>query len=260
MKEIRQSAIVIARVRQPSRDMLRRRLRAVLTLAIASVGGLSIAQSAMSSPPTLRSSCTDADPCHYRAGTYRLGAALVLPGLQLTLPAGWRSTEATNAELKLIPPGPDDEELHLWVDMLPVKSSGPGHGSPLKGVGTTPNAIVSWLTGNPDFLITSKPLSVTIAGDVHATRLTLAVSNTANYGDPGCPDNPHCADLFTTPRWGNTVYGIGGKNEVQLYLATISIRGKSHTMLIDFDGANHAKLMRIVRLATPILAAMRLPR
>jgi hypothetical protein len=184
----------------------------------------------------------------------------VLPGLQFTLPAGWWSTEATNAELKLIPPGPDDEELHTWVDMLPVKSSGHGHGAPLKGIGTTPKAIVSWLTGDRDFLIISKPVPVTIAGGVRATRLALAVSKTANYGDPGCPDNPRCADLFTTPRWGTNVYGIGGKNEVELYLATFLVRGHSHTLLVDFDGANPAKLMRIVRLAKPILAAMRLPK
>ena len=144
--------------------------------------------------------------------------------------------------------------------MLPVKSTGPGHGSALKGARTTSKAIVSWLTGNPDFLITSKPASVTIAGGVHATRLALAVSKSANYDDRECPDNPHCADLFTTPRWGPNVYAIGGKNEVELYLATISVRGHSHTLLIDFDGASHAKLIRIVRLAKPILATMRVPK
>src|SRR5262249_55003867 len=125
----------------------------LVALALATVSGLLIAQSAAASPPTLPSGCSDDAPCHLRAGTYRLGAHLVLPGLQLPLPAGWRSTESTDAEVELIPSGPDDEELHLWIDMLPVKSSGRRHGSPLKGVGTTPKAIISWLEGDRDFLI-----------------------------------------------------------------------------------------------------------
>jgi hypothetical protein len=95
---------------------------------------------------------------------------------------------------------------------------------------------------------------------VRATRVGLEVSKTANYGDPGCPDNPRCADLFTTPRWGHNFYGIGGKNEVILYLATVTVHGRSHTLLVDFDGATPAKLARIVRLAQPILASMRLPK
>jgi hypothetical protein len=142
----------------------------LIATALGSVGTISASastgtqSSAGSTPRTLPSSCSDNDPCHYRAGTYRLGPHLVLPGLRLTLPGGWWSTETTNAEVKLIPPGPDDEELHLWIDMHPVKSTGTGHGSILRNVGTTPKAILSWLTSNPDFTITSKPTPVKIAG------------------------------------------------------------------------------------------------
>ena len=45
--------------------------------------------------------------------------------------------------------------------MLAIKSTGLGHGTILKNVGTTPDALLARLTSNPDFLLVSKPAPAT---------------------------------------------------------------------------------------------------
>jgi hypothetical protein len=52
----------------------------------------------------LPSGCTDNPPCTFAAGQYRIGDSGVIPGLQLTLPAGWSSVESNQGELNLVPP------------------------------------------------------------------------------------------------------------------------------------------------------------
>jgi hypothetical protein len=69
---------------------------------------------------------------------------------------------------------------------------------------------------------------------VRMTTLTLGISTSANYGDPECLANPRCADLFKDPKyWGSSdFYGIGGSEQVRLYLGTIRVGGKSHTLFV----------------------------
>src|SRR5262245_7900315 len=170
--------------------------------------------------------CSDDNPCQYDAGTYLLSLGEVLPGLQLTLPADWSSTENWVGELKLVAPGHADDLLRFWVDMVAVKSSGDGHGTVLNDVGTSPRDLTRWLTTNPDFHIVTGPRATTIGDRIPVLTLSLNVSKTADYGDPGCPPNPRCADLFTRPDlWGPNVYGIGGDEEIRLYIGTIRISG-----------------------------------
>jgi len=217
------------------------------------------AQMAQPAAPTLAAACSGS-PCPITAGTYRLGPGTVLPGLEVTVPAGWLSTENTPGELTLVPPGQPDNALKLWLDMVAVKSSGTGHGTTiLKNVGTTPKALISWLTHDPDFLIVSKPAQATIGG-ITMTSLVVGVSRSANYGDPGCPANPRCADLFTNSYWGSSnFYGIGGDEEVRLYLATIQIAGRPHTFFVALDAGDHAGLARLAQAAGPVIQSMRLP-
>src|SRR5438128_1660365 len=84
---------------------------------ISSVGGTA------SGPQDLPSGCKDPVPCNFEAGTYVLGHNAVVPGLQLTLPSGWSSTENDHGELNLNPPGLPDNKLFVWVDLVAVKST-----------------------------------------------------------------------------------------------------------------------------------------
>jgi len=196
------------------------------------------------------------------AGAYRLGPGTVLPGLDLTVPSGWLSHEDTPGELGLVPPAQGDSVLEFWLDQVAVRSSGPGHGTTeLTNVGGTPSGLVGWLTSDPDFLIVSAPASVAVGQGITMTTLVVGVSPSANYGDPGCPSNPRCADLFTNSYWisSGNFSGIGGDEEVRLYLGTIQIHGSAHTFLIALDAPDHADLQSLEKAAKPILDSVNLP-
>jgi hypothetical protein len=205
--------------------------------------------------------CSSEHLCHFRAGTYELTLGEVIPGLRLTLPPRWSSRENDIGELNLIAPGQPNSQLFIWVDMAAVKSTGPGHGTTvLRNVGRTPRALERWLTSNPDFSMVTDPRSLRL-GNIPMRTLSLNVSTTANYGDPGCPDNPRCADFFTRPGvWGDNFFGIGGKAEDRFYIGRIRISGALHTMMVALDGLNHADLLRLERHARPILRSLHLPR
>jgi len=186
----------------------------------------------------------------------------VLPGLEVTVPPGWTTNEVTPGEVNLVPPTPQNVELDFWLDLVAVKSSGAGHGTTiLKNVAGTPDALTRWLTRNPDFLIVSKPRSVVIGHGIAMTSLTIGISRSVNYGDPRCPDNPRCADLFTNSYWAadQGFYGIGGDDEIRLYLGTIHISGKHHTFLIALHADNHFDLLSLDKVAATILSSVRLP-
>ena len=183
-----------------------------------------------------------------------------MPGLQVTVPAGWSSHENTPGVLNLVPPGQPNDALSFSLDMTAVKSSGAGHGTTiLKNVGTTPGALVAWLTHDPDFLIVSKPASATVGQAIKMTSLIVGVSRSANYGDPGCPANPRCADLFTNKYFGGDFFGISGDEQARLYLGTVKISESPHTFMVTLDAVNHADLQRLDNAAEPIVASVRLP-
>jgi hypothetical protein len=205
--------------------------------------------------------CNDTAPCHFRAGRYRLGSKGVLPGLRLTLPRGWSSNENWYGELHLTPPGHPNDALLVWTDLVAVKSTGPGHGTTiLANVGRTPTDLLSWLTTNPDFMVVSPPQATTIAGRIPATTLTMGVSASANYDDPGCPSNPRCADFFKSTLWGPDSYGIGYPEEVQLSLAAIKRFDQEHTLFVALDATNDGD-MAVLRAAThSVIASFWLPK
>jgi hypothetical protein len=245
------------------------RVKAVGVSLLAGVLLLGVAVAAASSSrrhiTTLQWGCSAADnspPCHFRRGTYRLGSGTVLRGLQLTLPRGWSSTENDQGELNLIPRGHPGDTLFVWIDMAAVKSTGPGHGTTiLSNVGRTPSALVSWLTTNPDFQVVSPPEATKIARRIPATTLTMGVSSSANYGDPGCPSNPRCADFFTRPvLWGSGFYGIGYPGEVQLSLASIKRGTHKHTLIVALDAMSASDLITLREAVRPVVSSFRLPK
>jgi hypothetical protein len=184
--------------------------------------------------------------------------------LQFSLPRGWSSGENDQGELNLLAPGRPRETLFVWMDLLAVKSTGPGHGTTvLTNVGTTPAALVRWLTRNRALVVVSRPRPSRIARRIPATTLTIGVSKSAHYGDPHCPANPRCADLFTSGYWGQNSYGIGGTEEVQLSLAKIKQNGAQHTLFVALDagtGSNGRTLITLRKIVRSIVASFRLPK
>jgi hypothetical protein len=210
---------------------------------------------------TLPSYCSDTAPCHLRKGRYRLGPKSVLPGLRLTLPRGWSGTENWQGALHLIPAGHPNDALVVWTDLVAVKSTGPGHGTTvLTNVGTTPTDLLSWLTSNPDFMVVSTPTATKIAGRIPATTLTVGVSASANYGDPGCPSNPRCADFFTSPLWGQDFYSIGYPEEAQFSLAVIKRGTKEHTLFVLLDAINDSDMAALRAATHSVIASFWLPK
>ena len=123
----------------------------------------------------------------------------------------------------------------------------------------TRSALVQWLTHHPDFLIVSKPTPATVGQGITMTSLVVGVSRSARYGDPGCPANPRCADLFTNSYFGGNFFGIGGDEEVLLYIGRIKISGTRHTFMIALDAVNQAALQHLEAAAAPIVASVHLP-
>ena len=242
---------------------------ALSVLLVACSGGGPTAQPAtrpatLSSPTPTEVSldCTDSDPCTLPPGTYDTGTSdgAFHPGMSLTLTSTWGSHSLDKYEFSLYPTSHPDDRLFFWEDMVAVKSSGPGHGTTiLKNVGTSPKAMMAWLTGDPDFHIISPPTTVTSAGGLEATRVVLMISKKARYGDSRCPANPRCADLFTRRDFGE-YYSIGGRNEIiRLDIASIKIDGRPHTLFIVLDtGGGHAGLQQLAALAQPVIDSVRL--
>jgi hypothetical protein len=227
-----------------------------------SAGGSPASSTSSAASPSvadLPGGCSDSAPCTFNAGTYSLAANSVLPRMTLTLPAGWSSTENNAGELNLVPPGQPDDRLFVWTDMVAVKSTGPGHGTTVLKVDSKPESLIGWLTSNPDFTIVAKPAATTFAGNPMQT-LTLVVSRSARYGDPGCPANPRCADLFTKPGlWGTNFYGIGGDSEDTLSLGTIRTTSGTQTLIVNLEALNHADAAKLAAAARPILDSVQLP-
>jgi hypothetical protein len=178
----------------------------------------------------------------------------VIQGLVVAVPVGWTIMEDNPVNFDMNPPGRPNEIAFIWLNMSAVKSTGHGHGTTvLANVGTTPSALVRWLTTNPDLRVSAAPTQVSI-DHVPMTTLVVGVSATARYGDPHCPANPHCADLFTK-YGGGEPYGIGGKEVVRLYLGHIS----SGTAIVGLDGNDPAALRHLEKAAKPFLNGIRFP-
>ena len=216
--------------------------------------------SAAPTPTEVSIDCTDSDPCILPPGTYDTGTSDMAfhPGMTLTLTSAWGSHSLDLYEFSLYPVDHPDDRLFFWEDMVAVKSSGPGHGTTiLKDVGTSPKAMMAWLTSDPDFHIVAGPTTVRSVDGIAATRVFLVISHTARYGDAQCPANPRCADLFTR-RDNSEYYSIGGREEIRVDIAGITIDGRPHTLFVVLDAAGPAALQQLVGLAQPVIDSVHL--
>jgi hypothetical protein len=145
------------------------------------------------------------------------------------------------------------------MDLVAVKSTGTGHGTPLPSIGTTPTALLSWLITNPDFMVVSAPRATKIAGRIPATTLTMRISPSANYGDSGCPSNPRCADFFTKPVWwGSNACGI--PRSYRFSLAAIKRGGQEHTLFVALDAMNDSDMAVLGTATHSVMASFWIPK
>src|SRR6266704_3226726 len=225
-------------------------------LLLAACGGATQAHRS-----TLESACSENKHCVFDPGDYVTGPSSILEGITLFFFNATATTENDEGELNLTPADRPSNHVLLWMDMVAVKSTGAGHGTtPLTNVGTSPDALVAWLVGNPDFRVVSPPVTVTIGHGIKTTSITVGVADSAQYGDSDCPSNPRCADFFTRPGlWGTNSYGIGGDGEVRLYISAINIRGQVHTFFVVLDAGDHHELDVITKTSQPVLGSVGLP-
>lgn len=205
--------------------------------------------------------CRDGQHCDAEPGTFVTDADGFFPGLQMTVPAGWFFSEQDSGELTLHPLDDPDKTVALNKDVRVVSSTretGP-YNDILKDVGPTADAFVQWFTHNDAFTVVEEPKSATIAGTT-GTVFTLAVSEVANYGDPDCPSDPQCADLWTDPaHWGDNTFGIGGPTPIRLYVADVPYGNATHLFAIAWDGGPASELDAWVARTMPILNSIRPP-
>lgn len=202
--------------------------------------------------------CSGGSPCILTAGTWvTAGDIAFIPGLTITVPAGWQSDEQDAGEFNLFRTDHPNDALKLWKDVAPVTSDGTT--KLIAGIPRTEAGLTGYLRGDPDFVV-SKAAAATIAGGLPATTYVVGVSKSAKFTDPGCPVFPHCADLLTDPdHWGPNVYGIGAPEVVRLYLATVGSGADAHLFVVALDAPDEAELARFTTVAEPIIASIHLP-
>jgi hypothetical protein len=220
--------------------------------------------SARPSGPLALPICHEGAHCSIGAGAYVTdGAGAFFPGLQLAIPDGWFLAESDTGEISLHPSDQPDAGLLIWKDIVAVVSNQRTHkgATPVAGIGTTPEALVAWFTANPDFQIITAPKPVTAGDGVAGTVLTMGVSTTADFGDPGCPVNPHCASFITDPNhWGGGFFAIGAPEVVRMFLATAQYPDGDHTFVVALDVPSVADLEPFATRTTSILDSIRLPK
>ena len=186
------------------------------------------------------------------------------PGLTLSIGSGWFASEEDVGELSLHPESQPNDSLLFWSDVVAVTSSTGGGGisgiKPVEGVGTTPDALLGYFTGNSDYKVLSGPDPATTAGGLNGTTITMTTSDTANFGDPDCPDNPRCSAFLRDPvHWGTEFFAIGGDEVVRMFLTTFTAGGTPHTLIIALDAASPTELERFAGDAQPIIDSVVVP-
>ncbi len=199
--------------------------------------------------------------CDAEPGAFVTDIEGFFPGLQITIPTGWFFTEQDSGELSLHPVDDPDKTVALFKDVRVIattRDAGPRN-MIVESVARTPEAFVEWFTNNEAFTVVETPRAATIAGTT-GTVFGIAVSEAANYGDPECPSNPRCADLFTDPaHWGPNFFSIGGPTPIRLYVATVHYTDGDHLFAMSWDAGPASELGAFVERTMPILDSVRPP-
>jgi hypothetical protein len=209
--------------------------------------------------------CTPDKPCQFGGGTYATsGQWAFLPGLTVTIPSGWHSTEQDAGEFNVLNTRYGNSGLFFWRDMIPTDPDG----NQLAAVPSTPQGLADWFKANPNLTVTD-PESVTIGRGIEATTFTFTTAPGARNTDPGCPDYPPgaavCFGVFTDPvRWDGSWY-TASAHATRLYLASIGPDTSPHLLVVAVLGTIEApstetdpvaELERIEAAVQPILDSL----
>jgi hypothetical protein len=184
-------------------------------------------------------------------------ARVFMRGMKVSLPsAAWTVSEDAPGELKLAAPsGPmDGAAVAFWLD--PRASA--AHGVVLPRVGRTPAALIRWLRGNANFVV-SAPTTRRIAHGLLAKSVNLDLSATAPREDPSCPGP--CLTYFVIRGPGyDHEFGTGRGEGIRFYFATLRRGSKrAHTFVIDVYAPSAKAFRAVIRSAEKIVAGVRLP-
>jgi hypothetical protein len=222
---------------------------AAVTQACGGSGASGTAGLTASSPPPASASAISSS-----SGPVTYTARVFMPGMKVTVPAsGWTVYEDHPGEFNLA--SPDGEmagtNIHFWLD--PYAST--PHDRPIRTAGRTPAALIRWLRGNPNFVV-SAPLSRRIGHGTGAASVDLDVSATAPRSDPGCPGP--CLVYFVWPHFGFD-YGTGRGEPIRLYFASLGTGTKAHTLVISIDTPDTQTFSAVIPTAEKIIDSVQLP-
>jgi hypothetical protein len=206
--------------------------------------------------------CSHGEHCEVPAGSYVTGMGGFFPGLEITLPGGWAFGEQDAGEIVLRPSVDQYPVLSIAKNVRVVtttRAMGP-ETEIVEDVAATPEAFVEWFVDSSDFTMIEQPTAASIAG-VTGTMFTLQVSETAAFGDPGCPWNPRCGDIFTDPaHWGPNVFSIGGEEAARMFVASIPYPGVDHLLAISWITPSAADLPAFIDETQSIVDSIKLPK
>ena len=175
--------------------------------------------------------CGHERSCTLEAGTYETsGQWAFLRGLRVTVPAGWYSDEQDAGEFNLHPVGQPDAAVFFWKDM--VAAANDPAGTPLAGVARTAKGLVSWLTENPDLIVT-KPRP-TMIGQVPMVTVDVQVSSRAKSVGSDCPVKP-CVGFLRDPKHWDGAFSLFRGEILRVYFGTIGPVDDRHTFVVAID-------------------------
>lgn len=197
-------------------------------------------------------------PVELASGTWTMvGSDAFMPGLTITLPTGWSIGEHTVGELSLIPGDHPRDRLFLWKDLAAVKSDGTA--KLVGGVPRTVDGLTSYFRSHSEYVV-STSRRTTIGEGLPALTYVVGASRSAAFVEKDCPSYPRCVALFTDPDyWAGNFYAIGAPEVVRLYLATVGAGENQHLFVVGLDATDTKELVRLTKVAQPILASIRLP-
>lgn len=203
--------------------------------------------------PGAPSQCdTPGRPCQFTAGTYQtFGRWAFLPGLTMSIPDGWNSTEQDAGEFNLNSPDFPDSGLLFWRDVIPVEPDG----THVTTIPSTVAGITDWLRADPQLVVT-KPREVAIGKGLDTTSFVIDVAKGAVNKDPECaamPAKQTCFPILTDPaHWGEGAFTVVSTDNPSFYLATIGPVTNRHLLVVAILGDS----ARFEKAVAPILDSL----
>ena len=176
-------------------------------------------------------------PCQFTAGTYQTyGRWAFLPGLTMSIPDGWNSTEQDAGEFNLHNPDfPDGNGLFFWRDVIPVEPDG----THITTVPSTVAGITNWLRADHRLGYPSR-------GRWSSARVWTPRRSWSTWPDGSVNKDHECAEIgvkatcfpiLTDPaHWGDGAWTVASTESCRYYLATIGPASNRHLMIVAVAG------------------------